>query len=175
MWCWAWVRYTITSVYQTMTDVKLNNFYHFCNSFCHLIHKDKGFFHRVHTFFSAIMPFSKVWYVNSFSWPEKTSSYHNLIISLGSINGQAKSIWPCMRFSWINPGWKKRNFYGILCYQMSHPLHLFRPTFTTLLFEIRSFFSQRGADAPIVVCVSHPNVSKIYTYIAIFFKKIPNK
>ena len=74
-----------------------------------------------------------------------------------------------MRFSWINPGWKKRNFYGILCYQMSHPLHLFRPTFTTLLFEIRSFF-HKGADAPIV-CPTQ----MFQRYIAIFFKKIVPK
>ena len=48
---------------------------------------------------------------------------------------------------------EKGNFYGILCYQMSHPLHLFRPTFTTLLFEIRSFFFHKGELMHPLLCV----------------------
>ena len=73
------------------------------------------------------------------------------------------------------PDGKNAIFMGFYATKCPTPFIFFDPHLQLFSLRLDLFFSQRGADAPIVVCVSHPNVSKIYTYIAIFFKKIPNK
>ena len=93
-----------------------------------------------------------MWYVNSFSWPEKTSSYHNLIISLGSINGQAKSIWPCMRLSWINPGWKKVIFMGFYATKCPTPFIFFDPHLQLFSLRLDLFFHKGELMHPLL-CV----------------------
>ena len=72
-----------------------------------------------------------------------------------------KSIWPCMHFSWINPGWKNVIFMGFYATKCPTPFIFFDPHLQLFSLRLDLFFHKGELMHPLL-CVWPTQMFKRY-------------